>query len=336
MNYVLGLDAGNSKTLAVIANSKGEIVGSARSSCGDISNRQMGAKNALTNVIDAVQQALTQSGLKATDLKAKAFSMAGADWPEDIDYLRSSLNKTIATKDALIMNDALGALRSASVEGVGVAVVCGTYAVSSARSKSGKSYYSSFWQETGGAFKLGQTALTAVYRAELAIDPPTQLRDAILTTFKQPTVNALLHHMTARDSNVPDSEIAKLAPIVFQAAERKDQAALAILEKEAKTLAEYATVAAQKVCLSENFKIFLTGGVFSHPSKLLEDAIRTRVSQVHPSVSVIRSQTKPIVGALMAAFETLNEPLSADLFLRLANSDFPEAHETMLNFLGGD
>jgi len=336
MDFVLGLDAGNSKTLAVIANSEGQLFGAAQSKCGDISNREIGTRNALTNVIDAAEKAIKQAGIKASDLKAKVFSMAGADWPEDYGYLRASLNKNNSTKNAIIMNDALGALRSTSAAGTGVAIVCGTYAVSSARNAEGKSYYSSFWQETGGAYKLGQTALTAVYRAELGIDPATQLRKAILDAFKKTEVNALLHHLTARNSNVPESEIATLAPLVFQAAAREDQAAKTIINNEAKTLVEYALIAAQKVKLNEPFTIYLTGGVFNHPSKLLEEAIRTRVYETHPSVKVIRSQTKPIVGALMAAFESLKMPLAADLFNQLTNANFLKDSENTLIHLGGD
>lgn len=155
MTHVLGVDAGNSKTVAFVATLDGTIVGYSRSGCGDVSNKDVGSEKAIANIIDAVEQAL-QTFDGNFYLKASVFSLAGADWPEDYAYIKKALGQFEWAKACLIVNDAMGALRSTSLKGIGVAIVCGTYAVTAARSEQGKSWYSGFWQETGGAYQFSQ------------------------------------------------------------------------------------------------------------------------------------------------------------------------------------
>lgn len=319
MAYVLALDAGNSKTIALIAKLNGEIIASGRSLCGDISNREIGTSQALGNVKAAVHQALEAGKIQARDIIASAFSMAGADWPEDFEYLNHELGKHAWAKNPLIVNDAMGALRAGLSSGFGVAVVCGTYAVTAARAASGKSWQASFWQETGGAFKFGQESLRAIYRADLGIDPETSLTKAILTHFKTSTVAEVLHLMTARGSSVLESDIAKLAPLVLNEAARADKTALNITIKQAKTLAEYVSVAARKVNL-ERFELALIGGVFRHPSNVLVDALSQNVKQVHPATQISRSNNEPVLGALLYALERSQTELSPAIYQTLKES----------------
>ncbi|MCA9836170.1 MAG: hypothetical protein KC422_04625 [Trueperaceae bacterium] len=302
MPYVLALDAGNSKTLALIARLNGEIIAFGRSKCGDISNREIGSAQALGNVLDAIAEALAMAKLQPDDIIASAFSMAGADWPEDFSYLKHAFSKYPWANNSLVINDAMGALRASLKTGFGVAVVCGTYAVTAARAPSGKSWHASFWQETGGAFKLGQEGLKAIYRAALGIDPETSLIKAIGRHLQKNSVEEILHLMTARDSVVLESDIARLAPIVLSEAAKGDASALTIVQTQARVLADYVGVAARKVGL-EHFELSLNGGVFRHPSDLLVTALSHFVKQTYPDVQISKSDNEPVIGALLYGLE---------------------------------
>src|SRR5947199_3112408 len=94
MPYVLGVDGGNTKTVALIASLDGTILGAGRGGCGDIYNASAGtlwpdsASAAVANIEYTVNAALDAAGIKAADLVTSVFNMAGADWPEDSSICR--------------------------------------------------------------------------------------------------------------------------------------------------------------------------------------------------------------------------------------------------------
>jgi hypothetical protein len=61
----------------------------------------------------------------------------------------------------------------------------------------------------------------------------------------------------------------------------------------------------------------LAGGVFRHPTTVLEDAIVARVRSVWPEIRPIRSRAEPIVGVLIEALGAANVAVTPDMFERL-------------------
>ena len=89
-SLLLGVDGGNTKTVAIVATGDGTIVGAGRAGRSDIYNTP-DEEAALDEICHAVIQALSEASATATDLAAGVFSMAGADWPEDVDFLTRGL-----------------------------------------------------------------------------------------------------------------------------------------------------------------------------------------------------------------------------------------------------
>src|SRR5438270_8088024 len=205
MPYVLGVDGGNTKTVALIASLDGTILGAGRGGCGDIYNASAGtlwpdsASAAVANIEYTVNAALDAAGIKAADLVTSVFNMAGADWPEDFIYLQTAMQERGFGRTIYVQNDAMGVLHAGSSDDTGVSVVCGTGTATGARAPDGRIWHSSFWQEPQGAYDLGRQVMRAVYRADLGIDPPTPLTARVLDAFGLPTVEDVLHSMTARD-----------------------------------------------------------------------------------------------------------------------------------------
>jgi N-acetylglucosamine kinase-like BadF-type ATPase len=207
------------------------------------------------------------------------------------------------------VNDAIGALRAAVPTGPGVVVVCGTGTATGARGPDGTTWHSSFWQETQGAHELGVRALQAIYRAELGIDPPTALTGRILAATREPSVEAVLHHASARgirDRRDP----AILAPVLLDVAAEGDPAARRIVARHGASLGRMAVAAARRVgiALERRFLVALTGGVVRHASSVLPDAIAAEIRSSAPEVVVVRSDVEPVVGALLLAFDDAGVP----------------------------
>ena len=313
MDYVLGVDGGNTKTIALVARRDGTIMGSGRAGFGDI-YRGHDPNLALGNISAAINRALDAAGVAASDLAAGAFSLAGADWPEDYALLQEALRAAGFGRRITVVNDALGALRAGSPDGAGVVVVCGTGVATGARGHDGTPWHASFWQDPNGASEMGRRALWAICRAELGVEPPTDLTARALALFAEPSVESLLHHLTARDSAEAASRIGLLAPVLLDAADDDDETASAIVCDLGNRLGDYAIVAARKVGLIDTtFPLVLAGGVFRHHSRILIDCVVTRVRRDAPGAMPIESRFEPAIGAVLLALEdagaTVNDAL---------------------------
>ena len=313
----LGIDAGGTKTVALISDASGRIVGSGRAGPCNIYDA---VPKALAALDRAVGEALTSSGASLETIAATCLSATGADWPEDFALLEDSLKKR-GHRRVHVVNDAMGALRAGSADGTGVVVVCGTSAGIGAKSAAGLEWHSSFWQEPEGAEQLGRAALRAVYRADLGLDPPTSLTAPLLEHHKLQSVEALLHAHTARDHRAAQ-RVGRLARILLDEAASGDGAAQRIALEHGRLLGDYAIIAARKVGLLDSaFALVTAGGVMRHGSRLMADALRSRVLEVAPSAELIHCPLEPVAGAVFLALEaagitvthTMREHLTASL-----------------------
>ena len=320
-SYVLGIDAGNSKTIALVARLDGALVGVGRSGCGDIYGTQ--CELALHAINAAATQALQQAGVARDALGAVVISAAGADWPEDFETIQQGLLGFKLGTNPIVCNDALGGLRAGSPDGMGVVVVCGTGTAVGARSAEGCIWHSSFWQgsHAQGAMQLGSMALDAVLDADLGLAPPTALTEVLLSHFDRPHVEALLHLMTKHGGPHPSKK--HLAKLLLSVADAGDAVAREIVVGHGKAIGNYAVVAARKVGFAAGmspFHLVLAGGVLRHPSPLLGDAIVARVQSELPAAQPIRSAFEPAVGAIMLALEAASVRLDATVLETLRHT----------------
>lgn len=326
--YVLGLDAGTTKTVALVATLEGGVVGSGRGGDGNMYDRP-GADPAIAEVERAVEAALSASGISRDELSVGTFSMSGADWPEDFDFLHAEMDCRGFGRRILIVNDAIGGLRAGSPDGTGVAAVCGTGGAVGARAPDGRVWHTSFWQEVGGSHDLARRALSAVYRAALEIDPPTSLTARALDLFGQSSVEDVLHLLTAR-IGAPRAPMGALARALLDEADAGDHTARCIVQEHGVMFGDYAKVAARRVGLEGSpFTLVLAGGVLRHSATLLADSIVKRVRTSSPEVRPVTTRFEPAVGALLLALEAADVTIDEPLLSRLVSSlPLPSLFET--------
>jgi N-acetylglucosamine kinase-like BadF-type ATPase len=303
---VLGVDAGNSKTIAILARGDGSILGWGRSGCGDIYGAD--EQSALDAIAAASHEATRTAGLGTNALSAVVLSAAGADWPEDFETIRDGvMTRGVGGEDSrshppLIFNDAIGGLRAGSPDGTGVAVICGTGVAVGSRANDGRLWHSSFWQGPQGGAALGRATFDAVVRTELGLGPSTALTSAVLTHFGARSVEEALHLCTMRGQ--PHPPMQPLTRVLFDVADQGDALARRMVMAHGHALGDYALVAAHKVGIeNEPFHLVLAGGVMRHRSSLLRDAIIARVHDSSPDARVSNDAMEPAIGAVMLALE---------------------------------
>jgi N-acetylglucosamine kinase-like BadF-type ATPase len=298
-DLLLGVDGGNTKTIALAVRTDGTVVGVGTGGCADIHNAHS-PDHGLAEIVRASSTALEAAEARAGDLAAAAFSLAGADWPEDFDFLRAGLAERLElAAKPLVVNDAIGAIRSGTDDGVGVAAVCGTGGAIGARNARGEVFHLGFWPDGTGAFTLGSDGLAAVWRAAIGVGPATSLTARALDRWDCPDPISLLHSFT-RIGGLDDSsgERSRFAETVIDEAAAGDAVARDIVERAGRHLGDYARVcAAETGQLGSPFPLVLTGGVLRHPSPLLRDSILARVPGAVPVDPVV----EPVAGAVLLA-----------------------------------
>lgn len=295
-SLLLGVDGGNTKTHALVTAADGTALGTGDGGTADIHNSTPEA--ALSEIVAACRAALDGAGADASDLAAAGFSLAGADYPEDFELLRTELRQRLGlASEPVVVNDAVGALRCGTDDSVGVAAVLGTYCAVAGRNAAGTLFHFGFWPDSTGASMLGSDALTAIWRHMLDLGPSTSLIGRALERWGCADVDELLYEFT-RLGGHPPSEPGRFADAVLDEAEAGDAVAREIVETAGRRLGDYARVCAARTGqLGSPFPLVLTGGVMRHPSPLLRAAIHERV----PDGVAVYPDVEPVVGALLLA-----------------------------------
>jgi N-acetylglucosamine kinase-like BadF-type ATPase len=306
----LGVDAGNSKTVALVCRASGEVVGAGRSGCGDIYG-VADESEAVEAVFAAVDAALGEAGVDHCDVSAAAFRLAGVDWPEDRGFWDTTLTARwpdLAQRS--IANDGYAAIRCGDPSGVGVSVMAGTAAAIAARGPAGAEWEMGFWgQHAMGALGLMDEALKAVYLAELGAGPATALEAALLDYYRLPSVVELNHLFTRRHHRASHVDRMRGARVVTGVAAQGDSVARDIVDEQGRRLAMYARIAAGKVGLLErpgSVPVVLSGSVPVVPSGSVPVVPSGSVPVVPSgsvpvvlSGSVLTAQASPVTAALI-------------------------------------
>jgi N-acetylglucosamine kinase-like BadF-type ATPase len=294
---LLGVDGGNSKTIALLARADGTIVGAGRAgACDHYASPTPTA--AYDEVAAAIISALEAAGAGVSQLDRAVLSLAGADWPEDCEiYAREVGARLGATNAITVVNDAIGGLRAGTSDGVGVAIVCGTGTAVGARAADGRIWNTSFWAEPSYRYSLSRGAIEAAARAEVGIDPPTLLQQLVPASTGHGTVEELLRAMTMLGARRPPLGLPAIGRL--DACDQGDETALRVLGEVADAMIEMARVSARHAGLAATTPIVLAGGLFRHHTDILERALAERA----PESAIVMASFEPAVGALLLAFD---------------------------------
>ncbi|MCU1238979.1 MAG: ATPase, BadF/BadG/BcrA/BcrD type, partial [Candidatus Solibacter sp.] len=236
MRLFLGVDGGQSGTLAMIGDETGRVVGKGEGGPCNHAAAGEGRRKLEGAIAESVGAACVEAGLDAAAVRFEAacFGMSGG--PDD---KREILAGILRTGNLIVTNDAVIALAGATATGQGIIAIAGTGSIAFGRNASGRSARAGGWGyifgDEGGGFDIARQALRAALRMEEGWGPRTSLREILLAETGARDVNDLLHRFYTPDW--PRSRVAKLARTVDHAAQDSDTVAAEILRGEAQQLA---------------------------------------------------------------------------------------------------
>lgn len=294
----LGVDGGDTKTVALVAAADGTVLGAARGVGSDI-YAYADPADALAVLHDVVDRALAQAGATSDAVRHAVFCLAGADWPEDITLLENGLRPVVPRAEVEILHDSQGHLWAGHPDGQGIAIAFGTCLAVGSRNADGRSWSSTNWLELSGSTGLGHDAVQAAFQAHLGFGAPTVLATTLPPAFGVQGVHELSHLLTNRNTlGRSHVRMADLGPLVLDAAADGDAVASAIVDRHVQRLATYVKASADLVGLAPPYHVSLGGGPTRHEDQAVLHRLRAAVD---PTTTVTLCRREPAVGALVKA-----------------------------------
>ncbi len=302
--YVLGIDAGGTKTVCLLADQDGRIVGEGRGGGANLqSHGELEVEKVLHGVIDEA------IGDRAIAPSALCLGLAGMDREHDEDVVRSILRRLGFKTRALIVNDALVALVAGAADEPGIVLISGTGSIAYGVSPQGVAARAGGWGhvlgDEGSGYWIGRRALSAVMRAADGRGPATLLTPLVLRHFHVARPDLLVREIY--DRGLQRQSVAAVGAVVEAARAGGDVVAAEILQDAAGELTAAArSVAEQLNMRGEAFPTVLAGGMFHAIPWLVGDVTR-RLQEVTPRSTVARLAIEPAIGAVRLALQEARE-----------------------------
>jgi glucosamine kinase len=298
MKYVLGIDAGGTKTVGLLADEAGQVLAEAR---GPGANLQTHGELEVEKVFDNIMETLGRDHV----LSAVCLGIAGVDRPHDEMVIRGILRRLGHRETARVVNDAAIALVAGAPGRVGIVVLAGTGSIAYGADRKGATAraggYGFLLADEGSGYWLGHQALRAAVRAADGRGPASLLRPILFEAMEVNAVSELVPRVY--EKGLPKHRIAALAPLVQKAALQGDAVAASLLEQAALELALAARSVARQLSFGEEpIPVVLAGGVFKACPSLVEPLGKSLgIPRAEPAVLT----SEPARGAVALAIDLL-------------------------------
>ncbi len=298
--HVIGIDAGGTKTVCLLADGDGRIVAEGR---GPGANLHTAGEEGVEQVLRGV--IAETIGHRAIEPYAICVGIAGVDRDHEAEIVRGVMRRIGQRARVVVVNDALIALVAGARDAPGIVIIAGTGSIVYGRNQHGEAARAGGWGhmlgDEGSGYWIGREALTAVMRASDGRGPSTALTPAILRHFHVADVSLL--PTVVYDGESPQRRVAELGPLVQTAAEEGDAVAIRVLERAADELVLGArSVASRLEMRGDPFVFVLSGSIFRLVPALC-DELRRRLVEVAPRAQVQRLEAEPAAGAVWLALE---------------------------------
>jgi len=298
-NLLLGVDAGTSKTHAVITDRLGNVLGFGKSGCGNY--EVVGLEGMSASINKAVQHAFQISGTNKSDLLAMGFGLAGYDWPSEREIMIKAIEALEIPADYDLVNDVEIGLIAGTQHGVGIAVDAGSGNNIRGRNKVGAigriTGNGMSFGELGGASEIVWQAVIAATYAWTKRGPETGLSDLLKSHLGVESNDSLIEGL-ATGKFLPSPAIAK---DIFRLAIAGDSVPMEIIIRSAQELAKNVNAVIKQLNLEKDeFDIVTMGSVFK-AGEIYSKPFRESILQFAPKANIFPLQVFPVVGAILLA-----------------------------------
>lgn len=298
MRYVIGIDAGGTKTVGLLADETGKVLSKTISGSANLVMKgELAVEKVLFDVIDSLEA--------PEPIAALCLGIAGVGQPGGEQLIRDMLRRLGQRQAVRVVNDALVALVAGAPSGIGIVIVAGTGSIAYGVDPEGHEARAGGWGyllgDEGSAFWLGHYAVRHAIRAADRRGVATSLYPLICEKLGVSKPSELVDWFY--DQELSRNRVADLASLVETACADGDEAAETLMDQASKHLARAGRAVAGQLAFHESFPVVLSGGAFKacpslvpRVAALLEDL---------PGAEVRLLEVEPAVGAVTLALELL-------------------------------
>ncbi len=302
--YVVGVDGGASKTIAMIGTEDGKTMG--RGESGSANYHNVGAIAAREAIRKAVIEAKKRAGMIQRKADIAVVALAAINSAKDESVARRFVQRAKIARRSFVVHDSIAALYAATNGRPGIIVISGTGCVAAGINNAGKYVRAGGWgylvDDEGSAYDIGRKALNRAFRTLDGRAAPTKLISIFERWFRVKTLADAQNKIYANGTSAED--IARLAPLVARAA-ANDEACREILENAGIMLGELACTVARRLEMTRDpVTVAIFGGAFRAGHHLLRP-FNARVKKDCPRAKVIKPKIDPAQGAFSLAASML-------------------------------
>lgn len=318
----LGIDGGQSHTEAVIADEKGNILGTGFGGALDHGNLPEGRERLKNAITESVNEALEKAGLLSIE-NTKFASVhcgltGGADYKDDI------VREIISAENLVVGHDALTALFGATGGTAGIVVIAGTGSIVFGINERGKTARAGglgyIFSDEGSGFWLALETIKLAIKEQDVVIADHGLQNLVLNFFKvgeiRELTNAFYNNQISRD------KIAGFAKTISERAESGNKFLENLIKSGATFLVENVKGAAKNLEFeNRSFTISAVGGMFQ--SSLMKRYFVEILNEKITSAEFCEPKFPPSIGALFLAYQNstveISERILANLKIRHSN-----------------
>jgi N-acetylglucosamine kinase-like BadF-type ATPase len=304
VEYLLGMDAGGTKTVSVLVDVTGRIVGFGHAGCGNF--QVSGAQRARQELSMSIERAIHASGIPRDRIQIAYYGISGADREKDFQIIHDILTPINPARRMYLENDTAIALRAGTEKGFGLGLISGTGTNAIGFNEKGERMQVGGWGspylgDYGSAHDIAASAFAAAQRGHDGRGPPTLLYERISDSLGL----ASLIDICERDffDSYNPLDIASFAPLVFETAREGDRVAIQILERAGREVSLAALAVLRALfSKSQEIPVVLGGSVFQKGTHgAMVSIIEREIRNEFPLVKFRILQEEPVCGAVLCA-----------------------------------
>lgn len=295
--FFIGIDGGGTKTMGLLVDQAGHIIGKAESGA---SNYHAVGEEQTKKVLSDVVTRLTSDADPSLESCTCCLGLAGVTSSVDRHVIGRICDEIGMPGNRILTHDAQVALAGGAEELSGVIIISGTGSIVYGMDAAGREAQAGGWGhllgDEGSGYDIARSAFQAVARAADGRGDPTLLSSLMLDALEFSQSRNLIPwiHSVGKD------QVAQFAGVVFNAANSNDSVAQRILDEAADELTLAARVVIDKLGFSQPFNLVLSGGIFSHQPTFVE-SMRSRLRDLSPHARVRLPKREPAYGAILMA-----------------------------------
>lgn len=317
-SHILGVDGGGTALSGCLIRGDGEIL--ATRQAAPVIYAQV--RGAIAQPISQLLATLQHDANVATGpVDFAGVCSTGVGRPADREIVSSALRTANLAKHITVDSDAVSALTGAFAGGPGIIVNAGTGSFAFARTDAGNLVRIGGWGyligDEGSGFALARNAINTALQDWDGRGEKTALRKIFEQHFQVESIELSISKIYQPDFD--RGRMAKLAPLVFEAAANGDAVAQRLLAKTGFALGRHVQAALEKFEQQQSIPLVLLGGLFRRRDMLLPSFWQA-LDNEKERVQIVEARFPPVIGAALLALVQAGNAIDEDFLKRLEKS----------------